>query len=371
MSRAYDIIDADSHVLEPLTMWSEYIDPAFRDRAPKVVIDNGERFLRVDEMSWNLGGSGLGRGGAIGARDEGIEEEFTYEMGRAGGFDPHARVVDMDLDKIDAAFLYPTIGLKMVSLEDAELTAKLCRALNRWLAEFCSAYPDRMFGVAMLPMQSVELARQELEFARTELNMRAGILRPNSAQALFHHPEWEPLWDAAEDLDIAIALHEGGARAATHEPGVERFFTSPGARHVISHTVEMEIASLSLLWHGVCDRHPKIRFGFMESGGGWIAGWLDRMDRHYEDKEMHDTGLSMAPSELFRRNCWISFEPVEQSLTPLADYLGPTKILWATDYPHSDGFFPGAPKLIQDRPLSPETKAGILAGGAMAFYGLS
>jgi uncharacterized protein len=86
---------------------------------------------------------------------------------------------------------------------------------------------------------------------------------------------------------------------------------------------------------------------------------------------MHDTGLSMPPSELFRRNCWISFEPVEQSLTPLADYLGPTNILWATDYPHSDGFFPGAPKLIQDRPLSPETKAGILAGGAMAFYGLS
>jgi predicted TIM-barrel fold metal-dependent hydrolase len=56
----------------------------------------------------------------------------------------------------------------------------------------------------------------------------------------------------------------------------------------------------------------------------------------------------------------------------LADYIGPNKILWATDYPHPDGFFPGAPKMIADRPgLSAETKHGILAGGAMAFYGMT
>ena len=68
------------------------------------------------------------------------------------------------------------------------------------------------------------------------------------------------------------------------------------------------------------------------------------MDRHFDDQGFNDSGLTTRPSELFRRNCWISFEPVERSPKVLADYIGPNKILWATDYPHSDGFFPGAPK---------------------------
>jgi len=84
------------------------------------------------------------------------------------------------------------------------------------------------------------------------------------------------------------------------------------------------------------------------------------------------SGLKTRPSVLFKRNCWISFEPVEGSLSVLADYIGPHKIMWATDYPHSDGFFPEAPQMIGERiePLSPEAKHQVLAGGAMGCYGL-
>jgi predicted TIM-barrel fold metal-dependent hydrolase len=153
--------------------------------------------------------------------------------------------------------------------------------------------------------------------------------------------------------------------------GVDRFETR-GARHIISHTMEMMLAAMSVIWSGVCDRYPRVRIGFMESGGGWIAPWLDRMDRHFDDQGFNDSGLSMRPSDLFRRNCWISFEPVEGCLSVLADYIGPHKILWATDYPHPDGFFPGAPQLIANRPeLSEATKREILGGGARRFYGLT
>ena len=120
------------------------------------------------------------------------------------------------------------------------------------------------------------------------------------------------------------------------------------------------------------DRHPKLRIGFMESGGGWIAPWLDRMDRHFDDKGFNGTAPGMRPSELFERNCWISFEPVENSIAELADYIGPHKIMWATDYPHQDGFFPGAPKMLRDRlaPVSPEAAHQVMAGGALRFYGI-
>src|SRR2546430_12450637 len=80
--------------------------------------------------------------------------------GRPGGFDPHKRIPDMDLDGIDAAFLYPSMGLFAGAVHDPALAGALCRAYNRWLADYCKPYPDRLFGVAMLPMQSVEQDRK-------------------------------------------------------------------------------------------------------------------------------------------------------------------------------------------------------------------
>ena len=66
-------------------------------------------------------------------------------------------------------------------------------------------------------------------------------------------------------------------------------------------------------------------------------------------------------------------QPVEGSLKVLADYIGPNKIMWATDYPHSDGFFPGAPDMVRERlkGTSPATQRGVLAGGALSFYGMN
>jgi len=374
MGRPYNVIDADGHVLEPVDIWDKYIDPSFRERAPRIVIDtDGKERLLVEGQV--LGSQkGFGVIGAIGSRQGEVAAEATmkYVEGRPGGFDPHARIPDMDLDGIDAAFLYPSVGLFAGAVQEPGLAAGMCRAYNRWLADYCQPYPDRLFGVAMLPMQSIDLAIQEMRYARKELGMRAGFLRPNPYNGkMLHHPDYAPFWEEVQELDMAIGIHEG-ASGGMPQVGVDRFETR-GARHIISHTMEMMLAAMSVIWSGVCDRYPRVRIGFMESGGGWIAPWLDRMDRHFDDQGFNDSGLSMRPTELFRRNCWISFEPVEGCLSALADYIGPHKILWATDYPHPDGFFPGAPKMMLDRleGVSPETRRQVMAGGAMGFYGLN
>jgi predicted TIM-barrel fold metal-dependent hydrolase len=188
---------------------------------------------------------------------------------------------------------------------------------------------------------------------------------------MLHDPAYDPLWSAAADLDFSIGIHEGG-NSGMPTVGIDRF-EGRGAQHIISHTMEMMLACMSMIWGGVCERHPRLRVAFLESGGGWIAPWLDRMDRHFDDQGFNDSGLKTRPSDLFRRNCWISFEPVEGSLKVLAEYIGPNKILWATDYPHRDGFFPGAPQMIKDRlaGASPDVQRQVLAGGAMGFYGLN
>ena len=297
---------------------------------------------------------------------------MSYEEGRPGGFDPHKRIPDMDLDGIDAAFLYPSMGLFAGAVHDPELAGAMCHASNRWLADYCKPYPDRMFGMAMLPMQSIDHTIAEMRFARCDLGFHGGFIRPNPYNnRMLHDPAYNPLWSAAEDLDFSIGIH-GGGNSSMPTVGIDRF-EGRGAQHIISHTIEMMLACMSMIWRGVCERHPKLRVGFLESGGGWIAPWLDRMDRHFDDQGFNDSGLKTRPSDPFRRNCWISFEPVERSLEVLAEYIGPHKILWVTDYPHRDGFFPGAPQMIKDlmAGASPAVQHQVLAGGAIGFYGLN
>src|SRR5205085_9797124 len=133
------------------------------DRAPRMIVDtDGKERLNVEGRI--LGSQkGLGLLGGIGARQGTVSDvTMKYVEGRRGGFDPHARIVDMDLDGIDAAFLYPSVGLFSGAVRDPELAAAMCRAYNRWLADYCEPYPDRLFGVAMLPMQSIDLAIEEM-----------------------------------------------------------------------------------------------------------------------------------------------------------------------------------------------------------------
>ncbi|MGE3783898.1 MAG: amidohydrolase family protein, partial [Alphaproteobacteria bacterium] len=240
MTRAYNVVDADGHILEPLDLWDNYIDPKFRDRAPRIVKDNesGKERLVIEEHTVGNPQIGIGRIGAVGARQGVVAADtMEYKEGKAGGFDPHKRIPDMDADGIDAAFLYPSLGLFAGAIHDPQLAAAVCRAYNRWLADYCKPYPDRLFGVAMLPMQDVDLAIAEMRFAKKELGMGGGFLRPNPYHGtkMIDDPMYEPFWAAAEDLDFSIGFHEG-ASSGMPTVGVDRF-EGRGARHIVSHTM--------------------------------------------------------------------------------------------------------------------------------------
>jgi hypothetical protein len=101
----------------------------------------------------------------------------------------------MDLGGIDAAFPYPGLGLLTGAVQDPYLSVSICRAYNRRLADYCRPYPGRLFGVAMPPMQSVDLAVSELRYGRQELGMQAGFLRPNPYQGrMLHYPTTPMSW---------------------------------------------------------------------------------------------------------------------------------------------------------------------------------
>jgi len=352
--------------MEPEDLWSgRYMAPSYRDQGPVRSLDDGRLYYQD--------GSPFECQMAINSRI-GKPSDVWTERAERGGTDPNARIEDLDLDGIDAAVLYPTVGLAHGHVEDPGLAAAMARAYNTWLAEWTSSHSDRLFGAAMLPVQSVLHAVDELRFARESLGFHAAFLRPHIYKGrTIHDPEWDPLWGLAEELDCPIALHGGGAWPFP-QAGADRFVGDKrGSEHVVVHPFEQQLACVGLIQAGVFDRFPKLRVAFLESGGGWIVPLLERLERHYDqDVWAKSERTDLRPWEYFRRNCWISFEPIEQSLGLVADYIGPNNILWATDYPHLDGFFPGAPKMVEQclEGCSEATRLAVLGGGARAFYAL-
>ena len=161
------------------------------------------------------------------------------------------------------------------------------------------------------------------------------------------------------------------AAAESGQPSLARIASRGVATRCIAlaHTFEMMAAATSMMMCGICDRFPELRVAFLEAGGGWIAGWLDRMDRHFDDVGMNDTRLTTRPSDDLPPSMLHLLRADRDRLKLLAEHIGPDHILWATDYPHPDGF-PGAPNMIKAMGLPPRTLANVLAAGARRFYGL-
>src|SRR4051794_15778586 len=118
----YNIVDADGHLLEPPDLWERYIDPKFRDRAPHMVYEDGMDVFVIEGREFGRMHGGLNRIGAYGERDgKQYPATMRYTDGAKGAFDPHARIKDLDAESIDAAVLYPSLGLFLGAIEDEAL----------------------------------------------------------------------------------------------------------------------------------------------------------------------------------------------------------------------------------------------------------
>ncbi|HKA54110.1 MAG TPA: amidohydrolase, partial [Candidatus Binatia bacterium] len=154
------IIDADGHILEPRSVWEEYTEPAYRDRVIQIVRDTDG----IDKMKINgeiRGDRNMAIAAACtpgGLSDPYKARTMSWDEITPGGYDPHVRVKDMDLEGIEVAFFYPSLWLIYGDLDDPKLAAAACRAYNNWVADFCKPYPHRFFGVAPLPLQDVDEA---------------------------------------------------------------------------------------------------------------------------------------------------------------------------------------------------------------------
>ncbi len=149
----YPIISADSHITEPPDTYRAYIDPKYRDVAPHMEYDDkaGDVFV-VDGVERPIPMGLVAAGGkpAQGVRGNGVRFE---EMHRSG-WDPKARRADQERDGVAAEILYPTVGMVLCNHKDFDYKKACFDAYNRWIAEYCSAHPDRLLGCGQTAMRS-------------------------------------------------------------------------------------------------------------------------------------------------------------------------------------------------------------------------
>jgi len=360
------VVDADGHVVEPRSAWAGLPD----DHRPRIERDaHGYEHVVVGDTE--VLAVPLGTLATPGARFSDPGAFAPLEEARAGGSDPTARLADMDAEGIDQAVLFPSIGLYFWALDDAPAAVDVARAYNDWLAGYCATTGRRLFGAAMLPMQDPAAAAGELHRAVTELGFRAAFVRPNPCRGRsLSDRAYTPVWTAAEELGVAVGIHEGSS-VILPTLGSDRPF-NPLVLHATSHPFEEMLAYAQLAAFGVFDRHPGLQTVFLESGGGWLPFWLERLDEQAESFGGFCPEMALRPSEYFARQCWISFEVGERTLPALVPFVGADRIVWGSDYPHHDATFPGAVEALRwtIAPCLPGVQARVLGLNAGTLFRL-
>lgn len=339
------VIDADSHVMEPGSLWREYIEPKFRDDCLSVHRDpaDGDKLLiagRPSRYIRRLGGVRPHPGQT--ATDWNrlrLDTYLPYEQScTTASHDPAARLRWLDDAKIDTTFLFPSLGLIWPREADpvSPYTAAHMRAYNRWLADFVTLAPSRLIPVAELalthdvPVKAATAAVAQLGYRHVMLPLGASRVS-----------ELDEFFAAAQENGLTIHLHKVAIPHLLPLPDAMTI-SSPHASRLFTHALEIlpgQLFFTALLDAAVPDRFPELRFVFHECNAGWVPSWLDRITESCETL----AGTSLLPREepssyVRQRDTFFFSIGLSEVLEQMPEWLF-ARLLLATDYPHP-GFPP-------------------------------
>jgi len=327
------MVSADSHVDEPLDLWKD-IPARLRGQMPK---------------------------------------RRSLENRPDGAMDAERRIPDMDLDGVAAEILYPSACLWYFNLAQ-EVQETIFPIYNDWLADYCRHAQGRLFGITVLPAYDIDFAVKELRRGFDQGLKGAMVWREPHPDLPFTHPDhYEPLWAAAAELGQPISLHTltGFNYMMKKREGIEAIRGSVNLK-----THDAVNAMFDLIWSGVCDRHPKIRFQFVEAEIGWIPFVVQQWDYYYKRYErpglyQQKFPIKRLPSEIFAEHFYATFMDDFIGTQTLA-FWGEKNCMWSSDYPHPNMTWPNsrafAAKNIGHLPT--DKKVRLLSQNVIDLYGL-
>jgi predicted TIM-barrel fold metal-dependent hydrolase len=354
------IIDADAHVLEGAAIGSQ----ALR-RWP-------------DLVQYRQGQDGRGGFYIEGRRYPEFEGPGAgcppeHAVCETEGLDPYeveGMLAACDREGIEQMVLFPSLGLAVPSFRSPILAREFAQLYNEFIADFCKQGGGRLHGVAVVPIEEPDAAVQILKQAR-RTGLGCVVVPPTLRERTLDHPDLEPFWATAAELDVAVGIH-GAPGVHLPKLGIDRFDNYIQV-HCLSFPVDQMVAMTALVSGGVLERHPELRVAFLEAGVGWVPFFVDRLHEHWEKRgDWVPDGWKRDPVEYLERGqIHLTCEGEEPILPGVIDVLGDDFIMFASDFPHWDSDYPNATRAMVERTdVSEASRAKILATNAERFFRL-
>ena len=365
----YNVVSADSHVdmtWLPGGLFASQAAAKWKELVPRVVeTPEGPCWVAEEKILGVVGGLGHGfippkRGESI-QTDRMLDTGF-YADGASGNphpTTPELRLKDMELDGIDAEVIYGILATGL-RLENRELVSVVYQIYNDWIAEFCKTHPGRWAGLACIPNHDAEVAAGEV-YRAAKLGLRGADFDVFTASKNLWDRTWYPLWAALQDTGMPVSFHVTGPRG---------FPSRPPTDDEREDNVHRGIRNTLLQISGALEEYPGLKFVLGESGAGWIPYILERMALAFADRLHRYLGLTMKPSDYWRRQGHTTFQ-TETSGPRMVEMIGEDNMLWGSDYPHPDGVWPRSLEAIdQDMGhLDERVRRKITCENTVALYG--
>ncbi len=380
----YRIFDADTHTGPVMEVLDKYLTDAERAKLPaweQFKIKHSSKDHYMDSTTYNrgnrkysrrLGGNKIEQKKSTGYTPEftGPKKKITATPSVRMDADPALRISEMDLEGVDINLMLPSGWFgTWTSGDDVALESGMYRAYHRWSDEYCSAYPERLGGVLIVSGRDIDGSLEEIR--RWGKSRWAWGVLPWAPYGMpLDHSDLEPIWAAAQEHDLVVALHTVTAMPPYSPGGLdtwENMFLQRSAAHPWCGMRNMA----ALMGSGVLDRYPRLRIGTLEAGHGWLPFWLARIDEHAETCKGAIQELKHKPSEYVKSGRYfqsIEIHEGDKITNSVSDLLGDSVLMYGSDYPHGESRWPESVNTVMDWSMPQERKRKLLWDNAVKCY---
>ena len=346
------IIDTDSHWSEPYDLWTSRAPAKYRDRVPRMTERDGKRRWWFDDsipIGLPIASSVVDSDGQKVTGT--VFFDFDNEMVHRASYDAEARVAMLDELGLDAQIMYPNVAgfgnQNFLKSPDDALRLISVEIYNDALTEFQEASGQRVFGMALLPWWDLDAAVREIE--RCHANGLRGIVtcsNPEEAglpdMATSH---WDPVWQVCSDLAMPVNFHIGSSKGNLDYYGKAPWPSFGPERRLAVGSANLFMGNArivgNMIYSGVPERFPDVKFVSVESGVGWLPFFLEVLDHQMAETAPNELAeLSMLPSDYFRRQFYGCFWFERSTVRPTLEYVGAQSLMFETDFPHPTCLYP-------------------------------